>query len=90
MGDNIMIEGDNWLNELSSKLGKNFGRYKKGEISFEECDRLDEEIIKMSNDESYKELINIINDENTPEDVKIKFEEWKKKKAEEQEKGLWA
>jgi len=28
--------------------------------------------------------------DNAPKDVKIKFEEWKKKKAEEQAQGLWA
>jgi len=28
--------------------------------------------------------------DNAPEDVKIKFEEWKKKKEEEQANGLWA
>jgi hypothetical protein len=59
MGDNIMIYGDNWLNELSSKLGKNFGRYKRGEITLEECDRLDNEILEAENKRIEKDFADI-------------------------------
>jgi hypothetical protein len=58
MGDYITIEG-NEIEELSSKLGKNFGRYKRGEISFEECDRLDNEILEAENKRIAKDLADI-------------------------------
>jgi hypothetical protein len=39
------LDGCNSIDELAGKLGKNFGRNKRGEITSEEYDRLDNEMM---------------------------------------------
>jgi hypothetical protein len=49
MEDMITLDGCNSIDELAGKLAKNFGRYKRGEITSEECDRLNKEILEIEN-----------------------------------------
>ena len=49
MKDKVTLDGENSTDNISKKLASNFGRYKRGEISKEECDRLDKELLEKVN-----------------------------------------
>jgi hypothetical protein len=60
MEEMITIEGSGYIDDLSKKLSENFGRYKRGEISQEEYERIDEEILKKNENDRRKRLEDLI------------------------------
>lgn len=50
---------ENSIEAVGKKLGEVFGRYKRGEISFEECERISDEIVDESNAQSLRDLAQI-------------------------------
>jgi len=52
------------------KLSKNFGKYRRGEISLEEYERLDEEILKKHEEDRRRKILDIINKASSAENNK--------------------
>ena len=60
MDEIITIEGSGYIDDLSKRLSENFGRYKRGEISLIEYERMDEEISKKDKEERRKKLTELV------------------------------
>jgi hypothetical protein len=59
MSDMITLDGKNSTENIAKKLAVNFGRYKRGEISKEECERLDKEFLDIVRKEK-NEALNLL------------------------------
>ena len=59
MGKMVKLDGENNIENLAGKIAEVFGQYKRGEINFEECERIASEYVSKSNEESVRELAEI-------------------------------
>ena len=55
----VKLDGENNIDNLAGKIASVFGRYKRGEISFDECEQIASELVSKSNKESVRELAEI-------------------------------
>ena len=55
----VKLDGENNIDTLAGKIAYIFRRYKRGEINFDECERIASELVSKSNEESIRELAEI-------------------------------